>query len=106
VNPEPALPVDLDLAVVGPMARTARDLTLLLDVMAGPDPLTRAHAAFLQAKEHVPVVIRHEVALHPLPATLPGLYQHKLSNESHDQPRTTQTLTEPAPGCDQVSTSS
>jgi amidase len=37
---EPALPVDLDLAVVGPMARTARDLALLLDVMAGPDPLT------------------------------------------------------------------
>jgi amidase len=36
----PALPVDLDLAVVGPMARTARDLALLLDVMAGPDPLT------------------------------------------------------------------
>jgi amidase len=36
----PALPADLDLAVVGPMARTARDLTLLLDVMAGPDPLT------------------------------------------------------------------
>ncbi|MFB7558391.1 amidase [Streptomyces brevispora] len=36
----PALPVDLDLAVVGPMARSARDLTLLLDVMAGPDPLT------------------------------------------------------------------
>ncbi|MEU2122112.1 amidase [Nocardia niwae] len=40
----PALPVDLDLAVVGPMARTARDLTLLLDVMAGPDPLTRGVA--------------------------------------------------------------
>lgn len=38
--PAPALPVDLDLAVVGPMARAARDLTLLLDVMAGPDPLT------------------------------------------------------------------
>ncbi|MFD4557076.1 amidase [Streptomyces sp. NPDC058469] len=36
----PAFPVDPDLAVVGPMARTARDLTLLLDVMAGPDPLT------------------------------------------------------------------
>ncbi|MEE1787030.1 amidase [Streptomyces sp. SP17BM10] len=34
------LPTELDLAVVGPMARTARDLTLLLDVMAGPDPLT------------------------------------------------------------------
>ncbi|MFF3073610.1 amidase [Kitasatospora sp. NPDC057904] len=36
----PVLPAELDLAVVGPMARTARDLTLLLDVMAGPDPLT------------------------------------------------------------------
>lgn len=38
--PLPALPADGDLAVVGPMARTARDLTLLLDVMAGPDPHT------------------------------------------------------------------
>ena len=38
--PGPALPAEPDLAVVGPMARTARDLTLLLDVMAGPDPLT------------------------------------------------------------------
>ncbi|WP_459546010.1 amidase [Nocardia sp. X0981] len=37
---EPALPAEADLAVVGPMARTARDLALLLDVMAGPDPLT------------------------------------------------------------------
>ncbi|WP_280234910.1 amidase [Nocardia cyriacigeorgica] len=42
--PAPALPVDLDLAVVGPMARTARDLTLLLDIMAGPDPLTHGVA--------------------------------------------------------------
>ncbi|WP_067677358.1 amidase [Nocardia miyunensis] len=38
--PAPALPSDRDLAVVGPMARTARDLSLLLDVMAAPDPLT------------------------------------------------------------------
>ncbi|WP_405137435.1 amidase [Nocardia sp. NBC_01388] len=38
--PAPALPSDRDLSVVGPMARTARDLALLLDVMAGPDPLT------------------------------------------------------------------
>ncbi len=37
--PFPALPRDSDLAVIGPMARTAADLTLLLDVMAGPDPL-------------------------------------------------------------------
>ncbi|MGW3434069.1 amidase [Streptomyces melanosporofaciens] len=49
--PAPALPTDHDLAVVGPMARTARDLTLLLDVMAGPDPLTLG--------------VAHEVALPP-----------------------------------------
>ncbi|MCX2732614.1 amidase [Saccharopolyspora sp. NFXS83] len=50
----PALPVDLDLAVVGPMARTARDLTLLLDVMAGPDPLTHgvAHDLALPPARH------------------------------------------------------
>ncbi|MFH9723463.1 amidase [Streptomyces sp. NPDC017254] len=50
----PALPVELDLAVVGPMARTARDLTLLLDVMAGPDPLTRgvAHHVRLPPARH------------------------------------------------------
>lgn len=40
----PALPGEGDLAVVGPMARTARDLALLLDVMAGPDPLTHGVA--------------------------------------------------------------
>lgn len=33
------LPVDRDLAVIGPMARSAADLSLLLDVIAGPDPL-------------------------------------------------------------------
>ena len=51
---EPALPIDLDLAVVGPMARTARDLTLLLDVMAGPDPLTLgvAHRLALPPARH------------------------------------------------------
>ncbi|MFE9661367.1 amidase [Streptomyces sp. NPDC005955] len=40
VPPAPPLPTEHDLAVVGPMARSARDLVLLLDVMAGPDPLT------------------------------------------------------------------
>ncbi|WP_280345743.1 amidase family protein, partial [Nocardia neocaledoniensis] len=52
--PSPALPVDLDLAVAGPMARTARDLALLLDVMAGPDPLThgRAYALALPPPRH------------------------------------------------------
>ncbi|MFB7244296.1 amidase [Streptomyces populi] len=49
-----ALPVDFDLAVVGPMARTARDLALLLDVMAGPDPLTLgvAHDLALPPARH------------------------------------------------------
>jgi len=37
--PLPPLPFDRDLAVIGPMARSAADLTLLLDVVAGPDPL-------------------------------------------------------------------
>ncbi|UKD57544.1 amidase [Amycolatopsis sp. FU40] len=48
------LPHDLDLAVVGPMARTARDLALLLDVMAGPDPLTYgvAHDLALPPARH------------------------------------------------------
>ncbi len=37
--PFPPIPIDRDMAVVGPMARGAADLSLLLDVMAGPDPL-------------------------------------------------------------------
>ncbi len=37
--PFPALPVDRDLSVIGPMARSAADLALLLDAIAGPDPL-------------------------------------------------------------------
>src|SRR6516225_950491 len=35
----PPLPSNRDLAVIGPMARCAADLSLLLDVMAGPDPI-------------------------------------------------------------------
>ncbi|WP_396898980.1 amidase [Mycolicibacterium sp.] len=52
--PAPALPAESDLAVVGPMARTARDLTLLLEVMAGPDPLTLgvAHEVTLPPPRH------------------------------------------------------
>ncbi|MFE6806745.1 amidase family protein [Streptomyces sp. NPDC057681] len=50
----PALPTDHDLAVVGPMARTARDLTLLLGGMAAPDPLTLgvAHGLTLPSARH------------------------------------------------------
>ncbi|MGJ4940133.1 amidase [Bradyrhizobium sp. HKCCYLS1011] len=35
----PAIPMQRDLSVIGPMARSVPDLSLLLDVMAGPDPL-------------------------------------------------------------------
>jgi amidase len=37
--PFPPLPVEHDMAVIGPMARCAADLSLLLDVIAGPDSL-------------------------------------------------------------------
>jgi amidase len=42
--PFPPLPSDRDLAVIGPMARSAADLSLLLDVIAGPDPLEAGSA--------------------------------------------------------------
>jgi amidase len=42
--PLPPLPLDRDMAVIGPMARCALDLSLLLDVVAGPDPLEAAKA--------------------------------------------------------------
>ncbi len=70
---EPALPVDFDLAVVGPMARTARDLTLLLDVMAGPDTLTlgKAHHVTLPPARHKRLCDFRVLVLdeHPLIAT-------------------------------------
>jgi amidase len=37
--PYPPLPVERDLAVVGPMSRSAGDLSDLLDVIAGPDEI-------------------------------------------------------------------
>jgi amidase len=43
--PMPPLPFDRDLSVLGPMARSAADLALLLDVIAGPDPI-EAGAAY------------------------------------------------------------
>jgi amidase len=42
--PFPPLPLDRDLAVIGPMARSAADLSLLLDVIAGPDPMEAGKA--------------------------------------------------------------
>jgi amidase len=46
--PLPPLPYDRDLSVIGPMARGAADLTLLLDAIAGPDPLEAGKAYKLQ----------------------------------------------------------
>jgi amidase len=44
------LPLDRDLAVIGPMARSAADLSLLLDVIAGPDPLEGGKAYRLELR--------------------------------------------------------
>ena len=46
--PLPPLPSDPDLAVIGPMARSAADLSLLFDVMAGPDPIEAGKAYRLE----------------------------------------------------------
>ncbi len=45
--PLPPLPFDRDLSVIGPMARSAADLSLLLDAIAGPDPLEAGKAYHL-----------------------------------------------------------
>ena len=52
--PLPPLPFDRDLSVIGPMARSAADLTLLLDVIAGPDPIEagKAYSLKLPAPRH------------------------------------------------------
>ena len=52
--PLPPLPFDRDLSVIGPMARWAADLSLLLDVIAGPDPLEagKAYRLALPAPRH------------------------------------------------------
>jgi amidase len=42
--PLPPLPFDRDLSVIGPMARSAADLSVLLDVIAGPDPIEAGKA--------------------------------------------------------------
>jgi amidase len=52
--PLPPLPSNRDLSVIGPMARGAADLTLLLDAMMGPDPLDagKAYKLELPAARH------------------------------------------------------
>jgi amidase len=49
----PDLPVETDLAVVGPMARNAADLELLLNVIAGPDePMATGYRLALGPPRH------------------------------------------------------
>jgi amidase len=50
----PPLPSNRDLSVIGPMARGAADLSLLLDAIAGPDPLEagKAYKLALPAARH------------------------------------------------------
>src|SRR5258705_111104 len=52
--PLPPLPSNRDLSVIGPMARGAADLTLLLDAIVGPDPLDagKAYRLELPASRH------------------------------------------------------
>ncbi|MDA8138052.1 MAG: amidase family protein, partial [Desulfobacteraceae bacterium] len=40
IPPPPGIVAEADLAVAGPIARSAADLKLALDLLAGPDPLT------------------------------------------------------------------
>jgi amidase len=53
--PLPPLPSTRDLSVIGPMARCAADLSLLLDVIAGPDPLQagKAYSLALPPPRHI-----------------------------------------------------
>ena len=55
--PFPPLPLDRDLAVVGPMSRSAGDLTDLLDLIAGPDEIEagRGYRLALPAARHAAI---------------------------------------------------
>jgi amidase len=53
----PPLPLEFDLAVVGPMSRSASDLSDLLDVIAGPDEIEagRGYRLALPAARHTDI---------------------------------------------------
>ena len=55
--PFPPLPLDRDLAVVGPMSRSVGDLSDLLDVIAGPDEIEagRGYRLALPAARHTDI---------------------------------------------------
>jgi amidase len=46
--PNPPLPSEKDLSVIGPMARTASDLALVLDLLLPPDPVVTGGAMSVQ----------------------------------------------------------
>ena len=49
-----AIPYEVDLAVIGPMARSAEDLALALDIIARPDePMATAYRLALPAARHI-----------------------------------------------------
>ena len=68
--PLPQVPIDNDLAVIGPMARSAADLALLLDVVAQPEELTTglAYRLSLPAPRHARLAGHRVLVLdaHPL----------------------------------------
>jgi amidase len=55
--PFPPLPLERDLAVIGPMSRSASDLSDLLDVIAGPDEIEagRGYRLALPAARHTEI---------------------------------------------------
>jgi amidase len=68
--PHPPLPLDPDLAVIGPMSRSAADLSDLLDVIAGPDEIEagRGYRLALPAARHTDIKAFRVLILdtHPL----------------------------------------
>ncbi len=80
--PSLSVPVPVDLAVAGPMARSAGDLSLMLDVVAGPDDAEAlAYRLALPPPRHTDLkdfrvlVVDH----HPLLPTA-GIVRHALDN--------------------------
>jgi len=101
--PYPPLPLEPDLAVVGPMSRSASDLSDLLDVIAGPDEIEagRGYQLALPAARHTDIKAFRILVLetHPLMPTavsiraaIDGLAEHlarsgaKLARESELMP--------------------
>lgn len=71
---EVRLSADSELPVLGPLARTAADLALALEVLAGPDdPEAIAYRLTLPPARHNTLKDSNEQVVWPAAATLPGL---------------------------------